>query len=212
MQHVIVYLVITEQLERLKSSVRGYTVKFVVQFLIPLTTVAQENPWEHQTQGENPWGGTAEKTVVISKEEIETVNATETADTLLNNSEVRTFVMGTDTIQFNANDEETIKKQLIRYGNDLEKSNANLFVGLMAGTSLNLLGFPIGVLSGVPETPKSKASLEEFQQDNPNASEDEVKYVKRGLQKKRITKAFVGSLGGFLLSTAMYVGILIAAL
>lgn len=56
MRHLILKYIAKKELnERLRSSLRGYTVKFFFHILIPFTGFAQENPWTQEVTGPNPW-------------------------------------------------------------------------------------------------------------------------------------------------------------
>lgn len=207
MEHTIVYSAVNAQIEKLRNSCRGWFVRILFQFLLPLTTFGQINPWEQKPHGENPWG-TAEKTIQV----------TPTSDTssiapkpLVNNASLRAFVLNNDTVLFNTADTELIKYQLELYGKNADQGNAPAIIGTTAGLALNFIGLPIGLISGLPETKGAKACVQEFKESNPTATKQEIKYVQRGLQSKRIAQSFLGAVGGFLVSTVTYVTLIITS-
>lgn len=192
MQHVITYLVLTEQTERLKCRLRGLTVKFLFQMLIPLSAIAQENPWEQETKEENPWG-TSE------------VNQT---DSIAITANSKVFVLSQDTVVLSTLDPEEVEDFLKAYGKSLESGSPYLAGGIITGFALNIFSIPImgGIASS--ENKVAKQHLYTFIRNNPEATAEEVKHVRSGLRNKRINRAMIGCLSGI----ATFGGVIITVL
>ena len=172
--------------EKLRNGLRGFTVRFLFQFLIPLSGFAQENPWATQSSEENPWEAQQE----LSIESDSTTNSS------LISSEYKSFVFKNDTVLIPADNQELIDKTLKDHGKSLDKSNGYFALGYAGGIATTVFGYPVCVGLSQIETKKSKQHIEDFKKANPEASQREVKKVKLGLSTQRAKKAFLGVTAG----------------
>lgn len=176
----------TEFREKLRNGLRGFTIRFLFQFLIPLTSFAQENPWVSTPSEENPW--TTEKETVV------TSDSSSSAPKDL--SSYRKFVLHNDTVLMPKNDQDLIYKTLQEHGKSLDKSNGYIGLGFAGGFTANIFAYPVCLGISLIETKKSKKHIQDFKKANPKASEEEVKKVKSGLAVQRAKKTFIGVTSG----------------
>lgn len=149
--------------------------------LFSICASSQENPWEVEKSGTNPWTGEAAESVEQNQPE-------------LSDSSVNTLPL------------KEISNQELTYARELEltefgktKYNAPIaavFSGLTS-TVFSFLAIPINLIAtSVIPTPQGKQIIAEYKQQHPDATRKEIKLIKKGITKKRWTNSLKGSAVG----------------
>ena len=172
-----------------------------------------ENPWASKPQGENPWlteeqlkEQAKEKAAAeeVAKEEIiETTVVAKTTtpeahkyDVVANStSTVRHFKINNEIVKLNTNNYNYIKN-LKKEAMKSRDAHGALAAGLISGSFANIIALPFNLAASTVPTPTTLRLAAQFQRDNPHASTQEIRAVKRGMRQKRLQKAVAGNLVG----------------
>jgi|GEM_PF-1289106 hypothetical protein len=176
---------------------------------------AQENPWVAKPKGENPWATedpkkepsteptkTIETPETLPKEEAPIIKI-DSAKVLPIKTEKPITLSATES-QFVFNDRTIIvdksnqyyKLRLKEEGKKLYASNAPLYGGILTGAVINVYSLPINIIGSFIPTHRTNSLIEQFEKDNPKATVQESRAVKRGINQRRLGKAMKGNLIG----------------
>lgn len=181
---------------------------FILSALIALSSISfgQENPWITK-KSENPWGKQAE---TVKKEEpkepiqtADTITATAAViDTLTKNVTIETSIIVKEPAVNDSVVRTPEKKvdedyNLYKLSKSAEaKYNGNVGLGVSALTmaipGVNIIALPINIASIFVPTPQEENIINDFKNDNPKATQKEVKAVKKGIRKKRAKRTGIG--------------------
>ena len=176
---------------------------------------AQTNPWENHSK-ENPWETTKKEqpkpitssidsTKIISKSETPIVNVDSTLNSVnqvVNEADTSSnvIVLKTENI---ASEQIIIEKGNSLNLRELEyitKKNyvpPVAFIGsFLTGGVFLVFALPINMIFSVLPTPRSQLYVANYITEHPKATKEEIKAVKKGIQKKRSLKTLGGSLAG----------------
>lgn len=178
--------------------------------LIALSTsnaTSQTNPWEN-TSKENPWVKTSEKenSVTTSSPKIDSIDIVNPVDSLMTS----TLDSISTTIQTNVSTQKSIEPIVLTDNNDsyyflngvkqkvnYEYKAPTAFIGsFITGGFFLMFAIPVNMLTSVIPTPRVEKYVTNYLNENPKASKEEIKAVKKGIQKKRSTNSLGGSLAG----------------
>ncbi|MEY3237574.1 MAG: hypothetical protein RI883_1675 [Bacteroidota bacterium] len=164
-------------------------------------SISQTNPWENTTK-ENPWERT-------NKEEIKTTNtnsdSTAFKPVIKNQSTIKvdSLPKKVEVIQVNNSEQLTINKNTSLYLTAVELQSQKdykapaAFVGSFFTSGIFLIiGLPVSMITSIVPTLRADAYVMNYMNQNPKASKEEVKAVKKGIQKKRSLNSLGGSLAG----------------
>lgn len=164
-------------------------------------SISQTNPWEN-TSEENPWERT-------NKEEIKTTKTNSDSTALFpvikNQSTIKvdSLTKQVEVIQVNNSEQFTINKNNPFYFTVVEQQSRKefkapaAFVGsFLTGGVFLILALPINMITSVIPTNRADAFVEKYKDENPKASKQEIKAVKKGIQMKRSLNSLGGSLAG----------------
>lgn len=169
---------------------------------------AQENPWVNKSTV-NPWPKT-ENIKSNSPDSLHQPNiinkAVETDSTVNIN-----VVSSEQTISEEISDEpislpvktldtKSARELLnIEYQVKSEFSGKNAFIGsFVSSLFLNIFSIPINAICTSVPSKKSKEYLADYQDNHPEASEKEIRAVKKGIRKKRTSRTGLGTLAGII--------------
>ena len=176
---------------------------------------AQTNPWENHSK-ENPWETTKKEqpkpiassidsTKIISKSETPIVKVDSTLNSVnqvVNEADTSSnvIVLKTENI---ASEQIIIEKGNSLNLRELEyitKKNyvpPVAFIGsFLTGGVFLVFALPINMIFSVLPTPRSQLYVANYITEHPKATKEEIKAVKKGIQKKRSLKTLGGSLAG----------------
>lgn len=185
----------------------------LLQCVTPNYCLAQNNPWESQPQGQNPWGATSEqqsnppkkeRATPPTEEEIIVVDkSTHTAQKVKYGQETTYFING-KSYQLKKGTRETLRFLKKQGKLDYNATGAGITSFMTCGL-LNVVALPInGVASQIP-TRQMKEMIAQFITDNPHATQSEINAYKKGIKTKR----FGISMAGSVLGIAANVGIIL---
>ena len=192
-----------------------------IGFVIILVTlnisnlISQTNPWENHSK-ENPWETTKKEqpkpitssidsTEIISKSETPIVKVDSTVNSVnqvVNEADTSSnvIVLKTENI---ASEQIIIEKGNSLNLRELEyitKKNyvpPVAFIGsFLTGGVFLVFALPINMIFSVLPTPRSQLYVANYITEHPKATKEEIKAVKKGIQKKRSLKTLGGSLAG----------------
>lgn len=176
---------------------------------------AQENPWVAKPKGENPWTTedpkkepsteptkTIETPETLPKEEVPTIKI-DSAKVLPIKTEKPIALSATES-KFIFNDRTVIVDKSNRYyklrlkeeGKKLYVSKASRNGGILTGALINVYSLPINIIGSFIPTSRTNLLIEQFEKDNPKATVQESRAVRRGINQRRLGKAMVGNLIG----------------
>ena len=162
----------------------------LIYLLASASIFAQENPWESKPQGKNPW---ATEETIQKQESTEGVQSNQVA--LNSTKTVRHFNINNEIVELNTNSYNYIRT-LKRQGKKMHKGNGALGAGIATGALINFYALPVNLIASVIPTNKTIALGRKFEKDNPHATIQEVRAVKRGIRHKRLQKAILGNVIG----------------
>jgi hypothetical protein len=176
---------------------------------------AQTNPWEKNSK-ENPWETTKKEqpkpiTSSIDSTEISTnsetpiVNVDSTVNIVnqaVNEVDTSSNVIVTKTEKIDS-EQIIIEKSnplylgVVQHLAKTEYKAPAAFVGsFVTGAVFLIFALPVNMIFSVLPTPGSKSYVANYITEHPKASKEEIKAVKKGIQKKRSLKSLGGSLAG----------------
>ena len=197
------------------DSVRRILFLGITSFLFCSALTAQENPWVAKPKGENPWttedpkkGSSTEPTKTtetpepLTKEEVPTINI-DSAKVLPIKTEKPIALSATES-QFIFNDRTVIVDKSNRYyklrlkeeGKKLYVSKASRNGGILTGALINVYSLPINIIGSFIPSNRTNLLIEQFEKDNPKATIQESRAVRRGINQRRLGKAMAGNLIG----------------
>lgn len=176
---------------------------------------AQTNPWENQSK-ENPWETTKKeqpKPITSSIDSTEIISNSETpivkVDSTVNS--VNQLVIEVDTssnVIVTKTEKIDTEQIIIEQSNPLNLSELEhitkknyvppvAFIGsFLTGGVFLVFALPVNMIFSVLPTPRSQLYVANYITEHPKATKEEIKAVKKGIQKKRSLKTLGGSLAG----------------
>jgi len=143
--------------------------------IISINAYSQENPWETETSGTNPWTGE----VVESEHSDSSVNVLPLKEI---SSQELTYVRELELTEFGKT--------------EYNAPFAAVFSGLTS-TVFSVFAIPVNLIAtSVIPTPQGKQIIADYKQQHPDASRKEIKLLKKGITKKRYGNSLKGSAVG----------------
>jgi len=211
-----------------------------IYLLAPGSVFSQENVWENKPKGENPWANyeTVEKeetstevtvTEKTPKEETQEneegviVSTKVTSTEVFPNEEVNSISdvasKSTSTVRyFKLNDQEiklntnsfNYYSSLKHYGKTIHDGTGSLVGGIVTGSIVNFMALPVNLTAAFIPTHQTMSKIQKFKEDNPHATEKEVKAVEKGIRHKRLKKAVIGNIIGIGINIGVFIVLIIA--
>lgn len=145
--------------------------------------ISEENPWEIELSEENPWGNAYKKEKNISSSK---------KDSIFNNN---TFL----EISNSASELSKLSLSQVKYKGYKDFRGTNAFwTGFVCGIIFNIYGVIPGSISSIIPSTNEKIALEDFKEKNKTASPNQIKYYKKGIKNKRVSKTMSGVATGML--------------
>jgi len=176
---------------------------------------AQTNPWVNQSK-ENPWETTKKEQPKISTSSIDSTEIITNSETQIVkvDSTVNSVNQAVNEVDTSSNvivtktEKIAIEQIIIEQINPLNLSQLEYitkknyvppvaFIGsFLTGGVFLVFALPMNMIFSVLPTPRSQLYVANYITEHPNASKEEIKAVKKGIQKKRSLKSLGGSLAG----------------
>ena len=176
---------------------------------------AQTNPWEKNSK-ENPWETTKKEQPKISTSSIDSTEIITNSETQIVkvDSTVNSVNQAVNEVDTSSNvivtktEKIAIEQIIIEQINPLNLSQLEYitkknyvppvaFIGsFLTGGVFLVFALPMNMIFSVLPTPRSQLYVANYITEHPNASKEEIKAVKKGIQKKRSLKSLGGSLAG----------------
>lgn len=177
--------------------------------------IAQTNPWEKNSK-ENPWETTKKEQPKISTSSIDSTEISTNSETPIVkvDSTVNSVNQAVNEVDTSSNvivtktEKIAIEQIIIEQSNPLNLSQLEYitkknyvppvaFIGsFLTGGVFLVFALPMNMIFSVLPTPRSQLYVANYITEHPNASKEEIKAVKKGIQKKRSLKSLGGSLAG----------------
>ena len=176
---------------------------------------SQTNPWEKNSK-ENPWETTKKEQPKISTSSIDSTEIITNSETQIVkvDSTVNSVNQAVNEVDTSSNvivtktEKIAIEQIIIEQINPLNLSQLEYitkknyvppvaFIGsFLTGGVFLVFALPMNMIFSVLPTPRSQLYVANYITEHPNASKEEIKAVKKGIQKKRSLKSLGGSLAG----------------
>lgn len=148
----------------------------------------QENPWKPK-KTENPW---IKKTEEGKKEKAKTIDTT----TVIKEQNVADIEEKKGEIKIVRYEKSEIMNlyQIEQSANAKYNGSVGLAVSAltMAIPAVNIIALPVNIASIFIKTPQQAAIINEFQNNYPDATKEEIKAVRKGIRKKRAKRTGAG--------------------
>lgn len=172
----------------------------IILLLFCASLEAQENPWISKPKGQNPWVNEDPKKEPTSENNNEVkvdsiMILTTRSDKQTSASSQSQFIFNDQIITIDKRN-RNYKLQLKKEGKKLYTYNAQLTGGILTGAVINVYALPINIIGSFVPTKRTNSLMNQFEKDNPKATDSESKAVKRGISQKRLGKALTGNLIG----------------
>ncbi len=191
--------------------------------------IGQTNPWENQSK-ENPWETTKKEQPKISTSSIDSSEISTNSETpivkvdstlngvnqLVNEVDTSSNVIVTkiekvDTEQIRIEKSNPLNLRELEYITKKNYVPPVAFIGsFLTGGVFLILALPVNMIFSVLPTPRSKLYVANYITEHPKATREEIKSVKKGIQKKRSLKSLGGSLAGMGVGIVVWLAVILS--